>query len=129
MKSYIYKRVNGEEVQFRLTVERILDIEQRTGKSLPELYRDVDKLGTLLEILTCAMVGGAYEERKSMANLLYEEAIENEKTILELQGIIIEIYKNSGFLTPRQAELQKKMIALQSSLMGAISEDTVATQN
>lgn len=108
MKSYIYKRVNGEEVQFRLTVERILDIEQRTGKSLPELYRDVDKLGTLLEILTCAMVGGAYEERKSMANLLYEEAIENEKTILELQGIIIEIYKNSGFLTPVKQNCRRR---------------------
>ena len=129
MKSYIYKRKNGEEVQFRYTIDRILETEQRTGKSLSELYREVDKLSTMLEIISSAMVGGTYEERKAKAEQMYAEAIENGGTILDLQAIIVEIYRNSGFLTPRQAEMTLKMISLQNALAGENKEDIKATLN
>ena len=129
MKSYIYTRPNGEEIHFRYTADRIIETEQRTGKALSELYKEIDKLGTVLEILSSAIVGGSREERQEKALAIYEEVVENGGTILDLQLIVIEVYKNSGFLTPHQAEALVKIIAMQKRLMGATADNTAATPN
>lgn len=129
MKSYIYTHPNGEEIHFRYTADRIIETEQRTGKALSELYKEIDKLGTVLEILSSAIVGGSREERQEKALAIYEEVVENGGTILDLQLIVIEVYKNSGFLTPHQAEALVKIITMQKRLMGATADNTAATPN
>lgn len=129
MKSYIYTRPNGEEIQFRYTADRIIETEQRTGKALSELYKEIDKLSTVLEILSSSIVGGSREERQEKALAIYEEVVENGGTILDLQMIVIEVYKNSGFLTPHQAEALVKIITMQKRLMGATADNTAATPN
>lgn len=129
MKSYIYKRKNGDEIHFRYTADRIIETEQRTGKALSELYKEIDKLGTIFEIISSAMVGGNHDERQEKALAIYEEIVEDGGTILDLQLIVIEIYRNSGFLTPHQAEAIVKIITMQKRLMGAKAEDSAVTQN
>lgn len=117
MKFYIYKRPNGEEIELRFTTQRIVEAEQRTGKSISELVSEMDKISCASEIVAGAIGQGDYVERMNKALDLFDEIVENGGTLIDYQLIAMEILKNAGFMTAQKVELVKKAAKAEERLL------------
>ena len=117
MKFFIYKRPNGEEIELRFTTQRIVEVEQRTGKSISELVSEMDKISCASEIVAGAIGQGDYVERMNKALDLFDEIVENGGTLIDYQLIAMEILKNAGFMTAQEVEIVKKAAKAEERLL------------
>lgn len=128
---YIYK--NSIEVKLRLTAGRTIELEERTGKAVPELVKEIDKLGIITEILAAAIdTADDYKIRKDKALGIYDDMISREKNITDIQLMVFEVLKDAGFLTAQRVEILKKMVSLQEQLLSKSTDlvkNTEATLN
>jgi hypothetical protein len=118
MKAYEYITPSGETLNLKLTVAGVIDIEKRTGKSISDLMTEFDKLSVSSVIVACSLPDGTYKEREEKAISIFEELVENEKTIVDYQLIVLNIIKNAGFLTAQRMKAYETLIAKQEFLLG-----------
>lgn len=124
---YLYKSPSGTEYSFRLTAERICELEQRFGTSLQQKLLEIDRLSVSAEYIAAAIPIGTYEERKNKAYELYDDLSDAGLTIVDYQVIVAEILKKSGFMTAQGLNLMKKKAEQQKKPLS--EENLTPTQN
>ena len=129
-KTYLYKHPDGGETAFLLTALKTIELEQRLGGSISDKLQEFDKLSVASEFIAAAFLPERdYSERKRKALELFEEIVDNGGTIIDYQFIIIEILKNSGFMTAQRAEMYHNIIQRQEALLSRMENITEASQS
>lgn len=122
MKIYEYTSPSGETFNFKLTVSGVIDIEKRTGKSISDLLTEFDKVSISAIFIASALSDGSYNEREKKALKLFEELIEDGKTIVDYQMIVLNIVTEAGFMTAQRLNAYKMLMAKQELLLGKSAE-------
>lgn len=128
-KTYLYTHSGGKETAFLLTAFGVIELEQRLGGSISEKLQEFDKLSVASEFIAAAFIEGDYSERKRKALELFEEIVDNGGTIIDYQFIIIEILRNSGFMTAQRAEMYHRVIQTQETLLSRAENAMEASRN
>ena len=106
MKTFYTLTVGGEEYKLRLTASAIMSIEKRLGKSLFTALENIqdNMVETIATILWGAMqpLNANFPFEKAMA--LFDQYIDDGKSIEELMQEVNALFEASGFFKRGQAE-------------------------
>ena len=118
----LYTRADGTELTLKLDAAKIIDLETRLGDSIQKKLSETEKLTVATEFFTAALPDDTYEKRKKTALAVYDEMIEEGKTLRSYLDIIQDVLVAAGFLDAAVLKRQKESAAAQEALAKAVHE-------
>lgn len=111
----------GKEYRLKLWAAYIDELEKRIGGALSDKLPEINRLGLCTDIVAYAYDPEHYAEAKKAACQMYEDMIEEGKTLVDYQYIIMDLMVASGFMSAEAAAAQKLAAEAQTKLAELIA--------
>lgn len=107
--SYIIFKVNMfKEYKLRLTMQNIITLEDTFNKDIYTILSEISTgnvtLDTLLQILKQSLMSYEYVSCDNDVYNIYDEYLEEGKSIVDLYNIIVKIFEHAGFFSEDSEE-------------------------
>lgn len=129
MATFSYTFSTGEDVKFKLTSEKTVELEEKLGDSIPVKLAELEKMTVATEFVTAALIDGDYKSRKSTAYAIYDDMIENGKNYRDYMYLIYEILTKAGFIPSGTVEKQREQYQAQEKLEETIHKAQMKLMN
>ena len=111
----------GTEYRLKLRAAYMDELEKRIDGALSDKLPEINRLGLCTDIVAYAYDPVHYAEGKKAACQLYEDMIEEGKTLVDYQYIVMDLMVASGFMSAEAAAAQKSAAEAQTKLAELIA--------
>lgn len=119
----------GQEHRLKLKAAYMDELEKRIGGALSDKLPEINRLGLCTDIVAYAIDPEHYAEAKKAACQLYEDMIDEGKSLTDYQYLIMDLMVASGFMSAEAAAAQKSAAEAQTKLAELIASVEVAKIN
>lgn len=111
----------GREYRLKLRAAYMDELEKRIGGALSDKLPEINRLGLCTDIVAYAIDPEHYGEAKKSAAQIYEDMIDEGKSLTDYQYLIMDLMVASGFMSAEAAAAQKSAAEAQTKLAELIA--------
>lgn len=119
--NFITVTAGKTEHRLKLRAAYMDELEKRIGGALSDKLHEINRLGLCTDIVAYAIDPEHYAEGKKAACQLYEDMIDEGKTLTDYQYLIMDLMVASGFTSAAAAAAQKSAAEAQTKLAELIA--------
>lgn len=119
--NFITVTAGGKQYRLKLKAAYMDELEKRIGGALSDKLPEINRLGLCTDIVAYAIDPEHYAEGKKAACQLYEDMIDEGKTLTDYQYLIMDLMVASGFTSAAAAAAQKSAAEAQTKLAELIA--------
>lgn len=110
MSLYVpYIGKDEKEIQLRINAARAIELEKKLGgRAIAMVIPELDKLSVTSEILAAALPKDSYENRKKKALNIFDEMIDDGKSLSEYQFLAMDVLVAAGFMKGESVKMLKE---------------------
>ncbi len=120
--NFITVTAGKTEYRLKLRAAYMDELEKRIGGALSDKLPEINRVGLCTDIVAYAIDPEHYAESKKSACQLYDDMIDEGKSLKDYQYIIMDLMVASGFMSAEAAAAQKSAAEAQTKLAEMIAE-------
>lgn len=119
--NFITVGAGTNQYRLKLRAAYMDELEKRIGSALSDKLPEINRLGLCTDIVAYAIDPEHYAEGKKAACQLYDDMIDEGKSLVDYQYIIMDLMVASGFMSAEAAAAQKSAAEAQTKLAELIA--------
>lgn len=114
--NYTIITAKNKEYRLKLRAAYMDELENRIGGALIDKLGEINRLGLCLDIVAYAIAPENYAEAKKQAAQMYEDMIDEGKSLRDYQFVVLDLMVAAGFMNAAAVTAQKKAAEIQNRI-------------